>query len=185
MSKILFQEISGTMVRSAFESAINVGDFLDRIHFLILDQIRWDINNICYEYRAAEIDYDNALSERAQQIIDGDDPDEDGRETIDNERYQEFNGAVGRLSRSLPRYVEYIIASYKNAKHEIDYPKTKKEAISLIIGLTTGDPYTDYDEDEFHLPKIRYPYLDRILDQCSFAFCSDESEDCDPDNIPF
>ncbi|MDP2369181.1 hypothetical protein [Rhodoferax sp.] len=127
------------------------------------------------EFRGVAIDYDNALAEVASEIINGNDPSDDQRESIEEDRYLSSDYVLGRLSSSLPKFIQYIIVSLKHAGCEVEAPTSKAEAIALIMSIVNdGDPYNERDEDQFPIPKYRYDRLHRVLNECSFGIPSIE-----------
>jgi len=127
----LFDNLANAATRAALESSVEVDDFLDTIHFSVLNQIRRNLSEASIEFRGVEIEYDNALAGRASEIFNGNDPSDDQRDTIEEDRYRSSDYILGRLASSLPQFIQYILVSFKHAGLEVEPPINKVEAIAL------------------------------------------------------
>lgn len=197
MFTTLFEDLTNAATRAALESSVEVGDFFDAVNHSVLNQIRRNLSEASIEFRAVEIEYDNALAGRANEIFNGNDPSDHQRDTIEEDKYRGSDYVLGRLASSLPEFIQYIIVSLKHAGWEVDAPTNKAEAIALIMKIVDGDPYNERDSDQFPISKYRFDRLDRVLNQCSFGFsaaepkfttavsASDDVNDTYDDDIPF
>lgn len=197
MITTLFDDLSNAATRAALESSVEVDEFFDTVNHSVLNQIRRSLSEASIELRRVEIEYDNALAGRADSISNGDDPTDDQRDTIEEDRYQNSDHILERLASSIPRFIQYIITSLKHAGYEAEAPTNKAEAIALIMKIIVGDPYNERDEDQFPIPEYRFYRLDRVLEKCSFnvpgsdlkftttASIGDDINNAFNDNIPF
>ena len=176
MFTTLFDDLTNAAIRAALESSVEVGDFFDTVNHSLLNQIRRNLSEASVEFREVEIEYDNVLAGRANDIFNGNDPSDDQRDTIEEDRYRSSDYVLRRLTSSLPQFIQYIIVSLKHGGWEVEAPTSKDESIALIMKIVDSDPYNDRDEGQFPIPEYRFDRLDRVLNKCSFGFSAAESK---------
>ncbi|WP_157896440.1 hypothetical protein [Acidovorax carolinensis] len=115
----------------------------------MLNEIRRSLSKACSDYSSTELTYDNALTARADDIFDDEDPDEYDKNIIEEERYQSHNYIFNDVGFSLPRLINYIVFIPRHAGCKIEPPTSKNEAINLIFSIIESDPYNDRDEELF------------------------------------